>query len=476
MKLRNIISVMCVMAGTFTACVNEIPTDSPETVLAGDMSIVFAVGDAQTKAEAADGYEWATPDELVINRVTIAVFDDQNMCVGFVKDPTLTSETVTVNDKSLPAYRASLSELPINKELTFVVIANSTNTYTGLGKGSSYRDFQALQEETAGFPHDEGLARTLVKVGSVKASLSLSTTEVQVPLRSLSARIDFGGVSSSADETETTVLDDEYGDWVQLKYDDSNKSLMDDLLKSVANYDDIQKSDSKGWGDGDKHNSVRWNSNFYYYYNDRTTSRISFYKQELKKNRKEISKQGAYWQGPITLNGANQLSHLLYTGDQSLYKAAKEATCNDTTFYSYPSGSSPFNLAFTLQCGIGKGMTSEYEKHVRYAYVLQSYDKDKKKYFPDSPYSTKDQTVSFSDDKKTNDLKIWESQYVEKVSTQTANNPTYETCKLTINGNRLVAGHLYRLTGTYNPSVSDDIIWQVAEWEGNHTVNIGFGK
>lgn len=51
------------------------------------------------------------------------------------------------------------------------------------------------------------------------------------------------------DETEEKVLADEDGDWVQLEYN-SNNVLMDKLLKSVADYDDIQDLNSKGWGDG----------------------------------------------------------------------------------------------------------------------------------------------------------------------------------------------------------------------------------
>ncbi|MEF2684872.1 MAG: hypothetical protein U0N13_14180 [Parabacteroides johnsonii] len=474
MKLRNIISVMCVMASVFTACVNEIPTDSPEIAQVGDLSIVFAVGDAQTKAEAADGYEWATPDELEISRVTIAVFDDQNICVGFVKDPNLISETVTVNDKSLPAYRASLSELPINKKLTFVVIANSTNEYNGLGKGSSYSEFEALQEETTGFPYAERLANTLVKIGSMETTLSVSTTEIQVPLRSLSARIDFGGVSSLNDETEEKVLADEDGDWVQLEYN-SNNVLMDKLLKSVAGYDDIQDLNSKGWGDGKNHSQITWYQNFYYYRDRKsTTYRISFYKQETKKNRKEIRKQGAYWQGPIGLSGANQLSYLLYIDNQPLYKEAGAANCNDTTFYSYPSSDSRFNLTFTLQCGIGESIISEYDKEVRYAYVVQRNYKGW--YFPDTPYPTGKDMVTIPNNEVTEELVNCGSEDVEKVSDQTVNSPTYETCKLTIDGNQLQAGHLYRLTGIYNPPVSEDIIWQVAEWDGNHNVKIDFGS
>lgn len=379
-----------------------------------------------------------------------------------------------MNDKSLPAYRASLSELPINKKLTFVVIANSTNEYNGLGKGSSYSEFEALQEETTGFPYAERLANTLVKIGSMETTLSVSTTEIQVPLRSLSARIDFGGVSSLNDETEEKVLADEDGDWVQLEYN-SNNVLMDKLLKSVAGYDDIQDLNSKGWGDGKNHSQITWYQNFYYYRDRKsTTYRISFYKQETKKNRKEIRKQGAYWQGPIGLSGANQLSYLLYIDNQPLYKEAGAANCNDTTFYSYPSSDSRFNLTFTLQCGIGESIISEYDKEVRYAYVVQRNYRGG--YFPDTPYPTGKDMVTIPNNEVTKELVNCGSEDVEKVSDQTVNSPTYETCKLTIDGNQLQAGHLYRLTGIYNPPVSEDIIWQVAEWDGNHSVSIDFGK
>ena len=308
----------------------------------------------------------------------------------------------------------------------------------------------------------------------METTLSVSTTEIQVPLRSLSARIDFGGVSSLNDETEEKVLADEDGDWVQLEYN-SNNVLMDKLLKSVADYDDIQDLNSKGWGDGKNHSQITWYQNFYYYRDRKsTTYRISFYKQETKKNRKEIRKQGAYWQGPIGLSGANQLSYLLYIDNQPLYKEAGAANCNDTTFYSYPSSDSRFNLTFTLQCGIGESIISEYDKEVRYAYVVQRNYRGG--YFPDTPYPTGKDMVTIPNNEVTKELVNCGSEDVEKVSDQTVNSPTYETCKLTIDGNQLQAGHLYRLTGIYNPPVSEDIIWQVAEWDGNHSVSIDFGK
>lgn len=111
---------------------------------------------------------------------------------------------------------------------------------------------------------------------------------------------------------------------------------------------------------------------------------------------------------------------------------------------------------------------------MRYAYVVQRNYRGG--YFPDTPYPTGKDMVTIPNNEVTKELVNCGSEDVEKVSDQTVNSPTYETCKLTIDGNQLQAGHLYRLTGIYNPPVSEDIIWQVAEWDGNHSVSIDFGK
>ena len=111
---------------------------------------------------------------------------------------------------------------------------------------------------------------------------------------------------------------------------------------------------------------------------------------------------------------------------------------------------------------------------MRYAYVVQRNYKGW--YFPDTPYPTGKDMVTIPNNEVTEELVNCGSEDVEKVSDQTVNSPTYETCKLTIDGNQLQAGHLYRLTGIYNPPVSEDIIWQVAEWDGNHNVKIDFGS
>lgn len=492
MNIKSFIAVMGVGLSVLSACTSEEIIERP-TATTGSVSLVFSVSDAQTKATPAPDYDYATKDELTIQNATIAVFNAEDICVGFAKDPRLTTTKLTVNEVELPAYSASLENLPVNESLRFVVIANSTNKFESFGIGSSYSDLEVYQE-TSNFPYAVGLAKKLVKVGEVTETLSSSATAVSVtvPLTSLSARIDFGGITSEYDEDVTVSLDDVYGNWEQMEYEKEDKSIMDELLKNVENYNTIQGSNYKKWGDGNKDknfvddNSWHCDKNFYYYTPTRrgTVYRISFYKQEYQKNGQSISKKGVVWDNKIGLEGANKLAYLLSL-DQSPYQKGSVQDCADTTFYTYPSSTS-FNLTFTLNCGIGQSTNTKYDKYIRYAYVIQERKtrRGDSWYSPSrsskdnssSPYPDGDVVVSFSQNKATSHLKPLQDTFVEQISNPGSTAPSYQACQLTIPGNSIKSGHLYRVTGKYSPSISGYIEWQVADWTENREINIGFGQ
>lgn len=216
MKLRNIISVICVMASAFTACVNEMPVDGPDVGQPGELSIVFAVGDAQTKATTASegDYVYATDKEVQINNFHVVLFDASSNAV-------IKSESITAPAASLIAnteewengkktYKVNFTDISVkdHPSIYAVVIANYSDKKDSNGQTldfSSCTDFKGYQKvvkETAAFAD----TTTLMKVGkSANTQIAVNAVnKVVVPLTQLTARIDFKGVVVTDGSTTKT--------------------------------------------------------------------------------------------------------------------------------------------------------------------------------------------------------------------------------------------------------------------------------
>lgn len=204
---------MCVLASTFTACVNEIPVDGPDSGRPGELSIVFAVGDAQTRATSASegNYEYATDKEVQINNFHVALFDATS-------DAVIKSEDVTAPGQNLEneedwrggkkTYKVSFTDISVkdHPSVYAIVIANYNNKVDQAGETIDFSacenltDYNKVVKETAAFSD----ATLLMKVGkSADTPISLErTNEVIVPLTQLTARIDFKGVVVGEEPTK----------------------------------------------------------------------------------------------------------------------------------------------------------------------------------------------------------------------------------------------------------------------------------
>lgn len=204
---------MCVLASAFTACVNEIPVDGPDSGRPGELSIVFAVGDAQTRATSASegNYEYATDKEVQINNFHVALFDATS-------DAVIKSEDVTAPGQNLEneedwrggkkTYKVSFTDISVkdHPSVYAIVIANYNNKFDQAGETIDFSacenltDYNKVVKETAAFSD----ATLLMKVGkSASTSISLGkTNEVIVPLTQLTARIDFKGVVVGEEPTK----------------------------------------------------------------------------------------------------------------------------------------------------------------------------------------------------------------------------------------------------------------------------------
>lgn len=204
---------MCVLASAFTACVNEIPVGGPDSGRPGELSIVFAVGDAQTRATSASegNYEYATDKEVQINNFHVALFDATS-------DAVIKSEDVTAPGQNLEneedwrggkkTYKVSFTDISVkdHPSVYAIVIANYNNKVDQAGETIDFSacenltDYNKVVKETAAFSD----ATLLMKVGkSADTPISLETTnKVIVPLTQLTARIDFKGVIVGEEPTK----------------------------------------------------------------------------------------------------------------------------------------------------------------------------------------------------------------------------------------------------------------------------------
>lgn len=187
--------MMLVVAGGFTACVNEIPVEGPDGGQPGELSIVFAVGEIQTKA--AEGYTYATDKEVQINDFHVALFDAKsNARIGDPKD-ILTSEIssyITTEENDKKAYQVSFSDISTTEHPSVyaVVIANYKDKSLDFSSCTTFDFYKKVVDETSAFSD----TTKLMKVGrSTDTSISVSgANKIVVPLTQLTARIDFKGV------------------------------------------------------------------------------------------------------------------------------------------------------------------------------------------------------------------------------------------------------------------------------------------
>ncbi len=175
MKIRNILSVLFVGL-LFTSC------NSEEEVQRGNedgrdisFSMTLTLGEvtAMTKAggDIAEGYTYSTEDEVKVNNVVVAIFNEANGTVGecleyksVAFDGGIPNSTVTIDGKTLIAYKIDNIQAKTGK-VRIVAIANSTH-YEDLARlgTTTYENLKGLSETVSGGTFD---ASNLVKVRGV---------------------------------------------------------------------------------------------------------------------------------------------------------------------------------------------------------------------------------------------------------------------------------------------------------------------
>ena len=216
MKIRNILSVLFVGL-LFTSC------NSEEEVQRGNedgrdisFSMTLTLGEvtAMTKAggDIAEGYTYSTEDEVKVNNVVVAIFNEANGTVGecleyksVAFDGGIPNSTVTIDGKTLIAYKIDNIQAKTGK-VRIVAIANSTH-YEDLARlgTTTYENLKGLSETVSGGTFD---ASNLVKVGELAAyDLNTAVTSIPVPMTQLAARIDMKFTVDEEPETVSTTAD-----------------------------------------------------------------------------------------------------------------------------------------------------------------------------------------------------------------------------------------------------------------------------
>lgn len=201
----------------FTSC------NSEEEVQRGNedgryisFSMTLTLGEvtAMTKAggDIAEGYTYSTEDEVKVNNVVVAIFNEANGTVGecleyksVAFDGGIPNSTVTIDGKTLIAYKIDNIQAKTGK-VRIVAIANSTH-YEDLARlgTTTYENLKGLSETVSGGTFD---ASNLVKVGELAAyDLNTAVTSISVPMTQLAARIDMKFTVDEEPETVSATAD-----------------------------------------------------------------------------------------------------------------------------------------------------------------------------------------------------------------------------------------------------------------------------
>lgn len=216
MKIRNILSVLFVGL-LFTSCNSEEEVqrgNEDERDISFSMTLTLGEVTAMTKAggDIAEGYTYSTEDEVKVNNVVVAIFNEANGTVGecleyksVAFDGGIPNSTVTIDGKTLIAYKIDNIQAKTGK-VRIVAIANSTH-YEDLARlgTTTYENLKGLSETVSGGTFD---ASNLVKVGELAAyDLNTAVTSISVPMTQLAARIDMKFTVDEEPETVSATAD-----------------------------------------------------------------------------------------------------------------------------------------------------------------------------------------------------------------------------------------------------------------------------
>ena len=218
MKLKSFISILTAGVFLLSACTDEDVID--RSIPNSGVSISLTTKGVVTKA-AADGYDYATSEEIQINTCAIAFFDElTGDRMGF-KYQSFNQATGNLGDGR--TYYEVSDILVKGGSYNMLVLANSSLPETTLEAATTYASFKALKEQLA----DQGAAtfqaNNLVKFGEKPVTINKGqSNNIEIELTQLAARVDLSfKVNVPAEEISPATT--------ELKY------TLNDLLEIAKN-------------------------------------------------------------------------------------------------------------------------------------------------------------------------------------------------------------------------------------------------
>lgn len=396
MKLKDILSVMLVVALGGTSCTSEMPIDNKGTDSENALSVVLSVSDAATKAidGPAGEYAIATAKEININSFHVAIFDGATHKRIDYKNITdiasAQSTTVAVDSKNYQGYKTTFDKVSTRDHASVyaLVIANTPDNYTTFASHTDLSDYERdIANNVVVTP--SFAADNLAKAGksSVTALTDHTSVSLLVPLTQLSARIDFGTASvktkaGGGSETVETFKDsvsmmsvvtgaDGFAGWETLRNraeeiaNDVNSGSwspkVDQKEGPLADFDDVNSHKNRG-------HYNNWeaiqNLNGGYYYSPNFTRwttvwagitrerhRNATYQKRILLVRKKITTKkitttthttetpeipSGFKVTSVTYSGVNGNSRAVFeSGNNTQYKGIGGTISENTSFYTY---------------------------------------------------------------------------------------------------------------------------------------------
>lgn len=454
MKIESIIWSTLAVMSMLTACTSEEIIDTPVHKV-GSVTIQFTAANTMTKADAAeDPNQWATAAETTISNYVIAVFEGKTLnndskCIklvnGVVSPSTTTeSETSNTNGQTVKAYSTTVTDLPVDTELSFLVIANAQTAQipTTWSESLTYASF-AKVETTSSFE-----ASKLLKVGKKEGetlTASATASVVKVPLIQLTARIDFAGVEYTDQGGETTVT----GKWTAVT-GKSLKKLYDTYFKAGQNNE--LKTELNNWvksvaiNDGNEY--VYDSDKDEYLFFNSTGGRNAYYKGRLSIEKYTTTKTVTKPSFVLTETTVGNLNHksdiLIYdtlTVENGINDLRAASVPFNNSFYTYELAQVTENMLL----GIKGGLASSKTVTEKTKYRIQVYQKNRRQ-------------DSYKREGALKELSTGSTDKHNETST-----PSTTEYTLSIPYTKIIKGNLYKVTGKFNPSVIPTIEWEVVD-------------
>lgn len=205
MKLKSLLCVLF-FAGLMMACTDNDLPPAPQTETAIDLVLTMGAVESATKAyvgESGNKYTYATPEELIVSRMVVAIFKLENNQPTTLVDAIKVYEGssikktgkeggVTPEDKDTLAYSVKNINIGDAKgDLRIVVFANpdlisgGTGVTTDYTKMTTYDQLMAAQVLHSGHVFAPSY---LMKVGEVNWNVDDKGTRVVVPMTQLTAK------------------------------------------------------------------------------------------------------------------------------------------------------------------------------------------------------------------------------------------------------------------------------------------------